>query len=59
MTYRDSLYPWCIIRLLPDLQRVLIQRFHRRGNAEAYLEALKQLLPDTPHIIVFDPSDQS
>lgn len=59
MTYRDSLYPWCIIRLLPDLQRMLVQRFRRRGDAEAYLKMLQSLLPDTPHIIIFDPSDQS
>ncbi|HTL90410.1 MAG TPA: hypothetical protein VL134_13500 [Leptolyngbya sp.] len=56
LTYRTQLYPWCVIRFLPNLQRSVIQRFRKRTEAEAYLKVLKRLLPETNHQIVFDPT---
>lgn len=50
--------PWCIVRLLPNCQRIILQRFRRRQDAEGYLKALKDLLPNTCHIIVFDLEDE-
>ncbi|MDY6785601.1 MAG: hypothetical protein SW833_24125 [Cyanobacteriota bacterium] len=52
-TYREKLQPWCIIRLLPNLQRVTVARFTRRNDAEAHLLALRRLMPDTNHCLVF------
>lgn len=51
--YRDKLKPWCIIRQLPDFQRSIVARFSRRNDAEAYLIALRRLMPATRHIVVF------
>jgi hypothetical protein len=52
-TYRDKLKPWCIIRQLPDFQRSTVARFSRRNDAEAYLIALRRLMPTTRHIVIF------
>jgi hypothetical protein len=59
MSYRDRLMPWCIIRHLPNAQNVLVERFRNRGEAEAYLRSLKQLLPQVEHSLVFDPDSDS
>ncbi|MEG4634796.1 hypothetical protein QUB56_35545 [Microcoleus sp. AR_TQ3_B6] len=34
-TYRDRLQPWCIIRHLPNCQRLTVARFSRRPDAES------------------------
>jgi hypothetical protein len=52
-TYRDRLVPWCIIRHLPNCQRLTVARFSRRPDAESYLKALRRLMPAVPHTIVF------
>ncbi len=54
MTYLDQLHPWCIIRLLPNMQRRVIARFRRRNDAEAYLRVLHQNAPTLRYAIVFD-----
>jgi hypothetical protein len=53
LTYRERLQPWCIVRQLPNLQRIVVARFSRRNDAEAYLAALRRLLPTAPHVILF------
>lgn len=58
MTYFDRLHPWCIIRLLPNMQRIVVARFRYRGQAEEYLRALQRLNPEAHHILVFDPPDR-
>lgn len=47
-------HPWCIIRQLPNLQRIVVARFHRRQDADGYLQILRQLMPNISHVIVFD-----
>lgn len=54
MTYRDKLKPWCIIRHLPEMQRMVVARFGRRSDAEAYMKIIRQLLPNTSHKVIFD-----
>ncbi|NJR67148.1 MAG: hypothetical protein HC772_20460 [Leptolyngbyaceae cyanobacterium CRU_2_3] len=58
MTYFDRLHPWCIIRLLPKMQRIVVARFRYRGQAEEYLHVLRRLNPTAHHILVFDPPDR-
>jgi hypothetical protein len=53
LTYREKLQPWRIIRLLPNLQRVTVAHFTRRNDAEAYLMALRRLMPTANHCLVF------
>lgn len=55
LAYRNSLHPWCIICLLPNMQRLVVSRFRRRGNAEEHLKVLKRLSPTFSYQIVFDP----
>jgi hypothetical protein len=47
-------HPWCIVRQLPDMQRAIVARFHRRNDAEGYRQIWRQLLPTVNHAIVFD-----
>jgi len=58
MTYFDRLHPWCIIRLLPNMQRTVVARFRYRGQAEEYLRILQRMSPEADHILVFDPPDR-
>ncbi|MBD0343885.1 MAG: hypothetical protein ICV63_03435 [Coleofasciculus sp. Co-bin14] len=53
-TYRHQLFPWCIIRPLPNLKRYIVARFRRRNNAESHLQVLRRLMPTVPFEIVFD-----
>ncbi|WAL61992.1 hypothetical protein [Thermocoleostomius sinensis] len=55
MNYRDRLSPWCIIQLLPKMQRSVVARFRKRHDAEAHLRALRRLNPALHYEIVFDP----
>ena len=54
MNYFDRLHPWCIVRLLPNVQRITVGRFRRRGDAEAHQSVLRQMLPQANFVIVFD-----
>jgi hypothetical protein len=47
-------HPWCIVWQLPNMQRLVVARFHRRGDADGYIQILRRLLPATKHAIVFD-----
>lgn len=47
-------HPWCIVRQLPNMQRLVVARFHRRGDAEGYIQILRRLLLTDKHAIVFD-----
>jgi len=54
MSYSQRLYPWALIRLLPNMQRMVVRRFRNRSDAEGHLQALKRLMPDEKFIIIFD-----
>ncbi|NET57948.1 MAG: hypothetical protein F6K47_17860 [Symploca sp. SIO2E6] len=55
MTYLERLSPWCIIKLLPNMQRLTVARFRRRGDAEAHLRILRRLIPHANFTIIYDP----
>ncbi len=54
MTYFDQLHPWCLMCLLPNLQRQVIARFRRRNDAEAHMRVLRQQAPTVRYEVVFD-----
>ncbi|MCY7276660.1 MAG: hypothetical protein LH702_23725 [Phormidesmis sp. CAN_BIN44] len=54
MTYSDRLKHWAIVRLLPKMQRVVIERFRRRADADGHLQFLQQRIPTATFIVVFD-----
>jgi hypothetical protein len=60
MSYRDRLYPWCIVFTSPGAETTQVQRFRQRKDAEAHLKILQHLTPDGQFGIVFDrPSQDS
>lgn len=54
MPYSDQLSPWVVYRLLPNCQRILMERFRKRNNAEDYANVLKQMHPTIELVIVFE-----
>ena len=51
---RARLFPWIIVRLLPNLQRITVGRFRHRSHAEGHLRVLKQVMPMADFAIAFD-----
>ncbi len=58
MTYFNLLHPWCIIRQLPNLQRLVVARFRRRIDAESHLQIISRLIPSVTYEIIFDPAPE-
>lgn len=54
--YQQQLYPWCIVQLLPEMQRRVVARFRRRNDADAHLRVLRQPAVPARYTIVFDPT---
>ncbi|BAU11355.1 hypothetical protein LEP3755_18480 [Leptolyngbya sp. NIES-3755] len=52
-TYRDSLYPWAIVCLLPNLQHSTVARHRTRTQAEEHLKALYRFSRRFEYTIVF------
>ena len=46
------------MRQLPNMQRIVVARFHHRSNADGYLSVMKRLLPNAQHMIVFEIEPQ-
>lgn len=55
MTYAERLNHWAVVRLLPNMQRVVVARFKSRSDAEGYAQVLHRLLPNATLTVVFDP----
>ncbi|HAZ47469.1 MAG TPA: hypothetical protein DDW76_01555 [Cyanobacteria bacterium UBA11369] len=53
-TYREKLYPWSIIRHLPNVQRITVARFRRRNDALEHLQVLRRLIPNADLTVIFD-----
>jgi len=54
-TYLERLTPWCLVRLLPNMQRLTVGRFRRCNDAHEHMRILRQLVPEANYVIVFDP----
>ncbi len=57
MLHRERLSPWIIVRLLPNLQRIVVGRFRNWSDADGHLRILQQLIPGAKLIVVFDPGE--
>ena len=53
--YRARLFPWAVIRLLPNCQRSVLARFRKRNEAEEYVRSLRLVERNWDCEIVFDP----
>jgi len=51
----NHLHVWAVVRLLPNMQRAVLNRFRRRGDAENYVYVLRRYLHDARLAIIFDP----
>lgn len=58
MTYFEKLHPWCLIRLLPNCQRIVVARFRKRNDADAHLRVLQRLVKNRTFVIIFDSQEQ-
>lgn len=54
MTYKDKLFPWCIINPRPGLHTRIVGRFRSRSDAEGHLQLLRRLIPHLHFEIMFD-----
>jgi hypothetical protein len=54
MTYKNKLYPWCIVRHLPNHQRRVVCRLRSRSDAEGHLQVLRRFMPTLDFTILFD-----
>ncbi|PSB18549.1 hypothetical protein C7B65_14720 [Phormidesmis priestleyi ULC007] len=59
MSYRNQLHPWCVVRFLPDAQTLVVSRFRRCGEAEAYLKIIRRLTPSAVYEVVFCLDEQN
>lgn len=55
-TYLERLSPWCLVRLLPHMQRLTVGRFRRWNDAHEHMRILRRLVPEANYAIVFDPA---
>jgi hypothetical protein len=53
LTYRQRLNHWAIVRLLPDMQHIVVARFRRRSDADGHLHFLQQI-PNSNFIVIFN-----
>ena len=54
MSHKQQLFPWCIIRPLPNMRTQIVGRFRSRSDAEGHLQILRRLIPNASHSIIFD-----
>jgi hypothetical protein len=54
MPYREQLAPWIVVRLLPKMQRVVVGRYRSRSDADGHLAILRQRIPESEFVVVFD-----
>ncbi|PSR18779.1 hypothetical protein C8255_05540 [filamentous cyanobacterium CCP3] len=57
--YNQLLHPWCVVQLLPHMQRRTVARFRRRNDADAHLRAMQRLSPSAQYTVMFDPAPSS
>lgn len=53
MTYQEQLNPWMVQNQHPQLGQQIIARFRRRGEADAYLNAMQQMRPSMRLSVAF------
>ena len=54
MPYKERLYPWVLVRLLPKMQRLTVGQFRTRSPADGPLEILRRLVPGGKFAVIFN-----
>lgn len=57
MTYETHLRPWCIVRQLPEMKQIIVDRFRRYQDADARTQFLRRQIPSSTFKILFAPED--
>jgi len=55
MSYRSQLTLWIIVKLMPNLQNVIVGRFRSKSDADGHLKVLNQMIPQAKFVVMFDP----
>lgn len=55
MPYRERLNLWVLVRLLPNMQRVIIGQYRNRSDADGHLEIIRRLMPNAKFVVMFNP----
>ena len=55
MPYKQRLYPWVLIRLLPKMQQVTVAQYRSRSDADGHLHILRRLMPNAQFVVMFNP----
>ena len=50
----DRLVPWCIVRLMPNAQTLIVARYRKCSTAEDALRLLHRLYPSVQYAVIFD-----
>ena len=53
-TYGESLKPWAVVRLLPNLKWSVICRYRNRSDADGHLQLCRRRVPNIRFEVVFD-----
>ena len=53
ITYLERLSPWCLVKLLPNMQRLTVGRFRRWNDSHEHRRILRQLVPEANYAISF------
>ena len=54
MPYKERLYPWVLVRLLPKMQQLTVGQFRTRSDADGHLEILRRLVPGGKFAVIFN-----
>ncbi|MBD2437679.1 hypothetical protein [Nostoc sp. FACHB-110] len=54
IAYKERLNSWAIARLQPDAEREIVARFRSRSDADGYMQRLRQMMPNSSFMVVFD-----
>jgi hypothetical protein len=55
MPYRERLNLWVLVRLLPNMQRVIVGQYRNRSDADGHLEIIRRLMPNSEFVVMFNP----
>ncbi|MEQ9357999.1 hypothetical protein [Coleofasciculus chthonoplastes] len=55
MPYKQRLYPWVLVRLLPKMQQVTVAQYRSRSDADGHLHILRRLMPNAQFLVMFNP----
>ena len=55
MPYRERLNLWVLVRLLPNMQRVIVGQYRNRSDADGHLEIIRRLMPNDKFVVMFNP----